>query len=92
MERAQRKKMVGVVVSDKMDKTRIVAVDTWKVSPLYGKRIRSTQRIKAHDEKNVTSLGDKVLLIETRPISKHKRWRIAEVLEASDRRLGGDRS
>ncbi|HRC53970.1 MAG TPA: 30S ribosomal protein S17, partial [Bacillota bacterium] len=63
MERAQRKKMVGVVVSDKMDKTRIVAVDTWKVSPLYGKRIRSTQRIKAHDEKNVTSLGDKVLLI-----------------------------
>ena len=92
MERAQRKKMVGVVVSDKMDKTRIVAVDTWKVSPLYGKRIRSTQRIQAHDEKNVTSLGDKVLLIETRPISKHKRWRIAEVLESSDRPLGGDRS
>lgn len=92
MERVKRKEMVGVVVSDKMDKTRIVAVDTWKVSPLYGKRIRSTQRIKAHDEKNVTSLGDKVLLIETRPISKHKRWRIAEVLEASEHPLGGDRS
>ncbi|MBP8613719.1 MAG: 30S ribosomal protein S17 [Firmicutes bacterium] len=92
MERAQRKKIVGVVVSDKMDKTRVVAVDTWKVSPLYGKRIKSTKKIQAHDEENIASLGDKVLLIETKPISKQKRWRIAEVLEASKSPLGGDRA
>ncbi|HOB30428.1 MAG TPA: 30S ribosomal protein S17 [Bacillota bacterium] len=91
-QRGKRRKMMGVVVSDKMDKTRVVAVDTWKVHPLYGKRMKSTKKVQAHDEENITSVGDKVLIVETRPLSKHKRWTIAEVLETSNRPVGGDRT
>lgn len=83
MERGRRKELIGVVVSDKMDKTRVVAIETWKVHPLYGKRVRSTRKVKAHDEDNSTSVGDKVRLVECRPLSREKRWRIAEVLEKS---------
>lgn len=92
MERAKRKELIGIVVSDKMDKTRVVAIETWKVSPIYGKRIRSTRKVQAHDEDNSAFIGDKVRLLETRPLSKHKRWRIAEVVEKSKGQAGGDRT
>ena len=91
MERAKRRELVGVVVSDKMDKTRVVAIQTWKVSPIYGKRIRSTRKVQAHDEDNSAFIGDTVRLSETRPISRHKRWRIAEIVERSKGQVGGDR-
>jgi len=87
MERGKRKELIGIVVSDKMDKTRVVSIETWKKSPIYGKRVRATRKVKAHDEKNETSLGDKVKLCETRPLSKEKRWRIAQIIEKS--RLAG---
>ncbi|MGI6627163.1 MAG: 30S ribosomal protein S17 [Bacillota bacterium] len=92
MERGKRKELIGVVVSDKMDKTRVVAIETWKISPIYGKRIRSTRKVQAHDEDNSASTGDKVRLLETRPISRHKRWRIAEVIQKSRGQVGGDRT
>lgn len=92
MERGKRKELIGVVVSDKMDKTRVVAIETWKISPIYGKRIRSTRKVQAHDEDNSASIGDKVRLLETRPISRHKRWRIAEVIQKSRGQVGGDRT
>lgn len=91
MERGKRKELIGTVVSDKMDKTRVVAIETWKVTPVYGKRVRSTQKVKAHDEKNEASVGDKVRLAETRPLSRDKRWRIVEVMEKS-KLLGGERA
>lgn len=81
MERGKRKELIGTVVSDKMDKTRVVAIETWKVVPLYGKRVKSTRKVKAHDENNQTSVGDRVRLMETRPLSREKRWRIVEILE-----------
>lgn len=92
MERGKRKQLIGVVVSDKMDKTRVVAVERWKVHPLYKKRFKSTRKIQAHDEDNRTVIGDKVRLLETRPLSKHKRWRISEVIEKSKGLPGGDRT
>jgi len=93
MERAKRKVVTGVVVSDKMDKTRVVRIESWKVSPIYRKRVLSTHRVKAHDENNAAKVGDKVRLVETRPLSAQKRWRIAEILTDRDGTpVGGDAS
>ena len=71
----------GLVVSDKMDKTVVVAVEDRVKHPLYGKVIRRTNKLKAHDENNVAGVGDRVLLMETRPLSTSKRWRVVEILE-----------
>ncbi len=79
--RPKQKTMVGVVVSDKMDKTVVVAVETLKRHRLYHKTIRRTKRYKAHDPNNVCRLGDVVRIVETRPLSKEKRWRVVEILE-----------
>lgn len=81
MERAQRKTRVGKVVSDKMDKTIVVAVETFVKHPLYNKRVKRTTKFKAHDEQNQCNTGDVVKIMETRPLSKDKRWRLVEVLE-----------
>lgn len=80
-ERNQRKVQVGKVVSDKMDKTIVVAVETYKKHPLYAKRIRYTKKFKAHDENNTAKIGDVVRIMETKPISKDKRWRLVEIVE-----------
>jgi small subunit ribosomal protein S17 len=80
-ERNARKVLIGKVVSDKMDKTIVVAVETYKKHNLYHKRIKSTKKFKAHDEGNVAKIGDTVRLMETRPLSKDKRWRLVEVVE-----------
>ena len=80
-ERNMRKTRIGYVVSDKMDKTIVVRVDSQVRHPLYGKIIRSSKKFKAHDQNNVACMGDKVLIAETRPLSKDKRWRLVEVLE-----------
>ena len=80
-ERGKRKTRVGVVVSDKMDKTVVVAVESLVPHPLYGKRIRRTKKFMAHDENNECRVGDKVRIMETRPLSRHKRWRVVEILE-----------
>ena len=76
-----RKVREGLVVSDKMDKTVIVAVEDRVRHPLYGKTIRRTNKLKAHDEQNACGVGDRVLLMETRPLSASKRWRVVEILE-----------
>ncbi|HSP38080.1 MAG TPA: 30S ribosomal protein S17 [Frankiaceae bacterium] len=80
-ERGNRKLREGLVISDKMDKTVVVAVEDRVQHPLYGKTIRRTQKYKAHDEANSCGLGDRVLLMETRPLSATKRWRVVEILE-----------
>lgn len=80
-ERNLRKTRVGVVSSDKMDKTVVVMVKDKVMHPLYNKIINRTVKYKAHDENNQCGIGDKVLIMETRPISKDKRWRVVEVLE-----------
>jgi len=80
-ERKLRKVQVGRVVSDKMDKTVVVAVETLVRHPLYGKTIKRTKKFKAHDEENNCRVGDKVRVMETRPLSKEKRWRVVEILE-----------
>lgn len=82
-ERGIRKSRVGIVVSDKMDKTIVVAIVRKSTHPLYGKTVTLTKKYKAHDEENVARTGDKVLITETRPISKDKRWRLVEVVEAA---------
>ena len=79
-DRALRKSRVGKVVSNKMDKT-IVAIEGSKKHPLYKKIIKHTVKFKAHDEKNECNVGDKVLIMETRPISKDKNWRLVEIIE-----------
>jgi small subunit ribosomal protein S17 len=79
--RGFRKTREGYVVSDKMDKTVVVAVEDRFKHPLYGKVVRRTSKLKAHDEANAAGVGDKVLLMETRPLSATKRWRIVEILE-----------
>jgi small subunit ribosomal protein S17 len=79
--RNQRKVREGYVVSDKMNKTIVVALEDRKKHPLYGKVLRSTTKVKAHDEANVAGIGDRVLLMETRPLSATKRWRLVEILE-----------
>ncbi len=76
-----QKKRIGLVVSDKMDKTRVVAVERAFRHPRYQRVIKRTTRFKAHDERNETHVGDRVLIIETRPLSKDKRWRIKEILQ-----------
>ncbi|GAA1926988.1 30S ribosomal protein S17 [Nocardioides hwasunensis] len=80
-ERNQRKVREGLVVSDKMDKTIVVAVEDRVKHALYGKVLRKTSRLKAHDETNQCGTGDRVLIMETRPLSATKRWRLVEVLE-----------
>lgn len=81
MERNFRKQRVGIVVSDKMDKTIVVAVKTKVLHPLYGKTVNRTIKFKAHDEKNECGIGDTVRIMETRPLSKDKRWRLVEIVE-----------
>ena len=80
-ERNLRKTRVGVVVSDKMDKTITVAVRDNVKHPLYGKIVKKTYKLKAHDEKNEAGIGDTVRVMETRPLSKDKRWRLVEIME-----------
>ncbi len=81
MERNYRKTRIGKVVSDKMDKTIVVAIEYNVKHPLYGKIVKRTYKLKAHDEQQVAKVGDKVKVMETRPISKDKRWRLVEVTE-----------
>lgn len=81
MERNLRKTRIGRVVSDKMDKTIVVAVEQTVRHPLYKKIIKRTLKLKAHDEQNQCGVGDRVKLMETRPLSKDKRWRLVEILE-----------
>ncbi len=76
----KRKVRIGHVVSDKMDKTVVVAVETLKRHPLYKKTLKKVVKFKAHDENNKCRLGDKVRIIETRPLSRQKRWRVAEII------------
>ena len=80
-ERNYRKVRVGTVVSDKMEKTIVVAIKYNVKHPLYGKIVKRTYKIKAHDEKNECHIGDKVKVMETRPISKDKRWRLVDIVE-----------
>jgi small subunit ribosomal protein S17 len=80
-ERGRRKVREGFVVSDKMDKTVVVEVEDRVKHPLYGKVMRHTSKLKAHDEQNACGIGDRVLLMETRPLSATKRWRVVEILE-----------
>ena len=80
-ERNLRKTRVGVVSSDKMDKTVVVSIKDKVRHPLYGKIINRTVKYKAHDEENPCGVGDKVLIMETRPMSKDKRWRVVEIIE-----------
>ena len=81
MERGIRKIRVGFVVSDKMEKTVVVAVERLVKHPLYKKYIRQTKKFKAHDVENTCDIGDKVKIMETRPLSKTKRWRVVEIIE-----------
>ena len=81
MERNDRKEMIGTVVSDKMDKTVVVAVETNVKHKIYSKIQKRTYKLKAHDENNECQVGDKVKVMETRPLSKDKRWRVVEIVE-----------
>jgi len=80
-ERSARKERIGVVVSDKMDKTVVVAIKTLVRHPLYGKMVKQTTKLKAHDENNTCQNGDTVRIMETKPLSKDKNWRIVEIIE-----------
>ena len=81
MERNLRKTRTGKVVSDKMDKTIVVAIENHVKHPLYKKIVKNTYKLKAHDEKNECQIGDTVKVMETRPLSKDKRWRLVEIME-----------
>ena len=81
MERNLRKVMIGTVTSDKMDKTVVVAVKRKVQHDVYGKTVEKTYKLKAHDEENKCQVGDKVKVMETRPLSKDKRWRVVEIME-----------
>lgn len=81
MDRGNRKIRTGHVVSDKMDKTIVVAVETFVTHPLYKKQIRKTTKFKAHDEDNICRVGDEVKIMETRPLSKDKRWRLVDIVK-----------
>ena len=81
MERNYRKTRIGKVVSDKMDKTIVVAIEYNVKHPLYGKIMKRTYKLKAHDENQVARVGDRVKVMETRPLSKDKRWRLVEIIE-----------
>ncbi len=78
--RAMRKTRVGLVVSDKMEKTVVVAIERRVPHPVYGKMVTRTKRLKAHDEENSAKVGDTVRIVETRPLSKDKRWRVVEIM------------
>ena len=81
MERNLRKTQVGIVTSDKMDKTVVVSIKERVKPPLYKKIVNRTIKLKAHDENNTCGIGDRVLVMETRPMSKDKRWRVVEIIE-----------
>ena len=81
MERNLRKTRVGIVTSDKMDKSIVVSIVDNVKHPLYGKIVKRTYKLKAHDEKNECNIGDRVRVMETRPLSKDKRWRLVEIIE-----------
>ena len=81
MERNLRKTRIGKVVSDKMDKTITVAIEDHVKHPLYGKIVKKTVKFKAHDEKNECNIGDTVKIMDTRPLSKDKRWRLVQIIE-----------
>ncbi|MDR3186194.1 MAG: 30S ribosomal protein S17 [Christensenellaceae bacterium] len=81
MERNLRKTRIGVVISDKMDKTVVIAVERRVQHPLYKKYIRQTKKFKVHDENNECGIGDKIEVMETRPISKDKNWRLVNIIE-----------
>ncbi len=81
MKENKKRELVGIVVSDKADKTIIVKVETQKKDPLYGKRVKYSKKYAAHDEENIAKVGDKVRLVATRPLSKTKRYALAEVIE-----------
>ncbi len=80
-ERNLRKTLIGIVESNKMDKTIVVKVETAVRHPIYKKIVKRTYKLKAHDEENICQIGDKVKVMETRPLSKDKRWRLVEVME-----------
>ena len=80
-ERKLRKTRTGKVVSNKMDKTVVVAIEENEKHPLYGKIIKTTRKFKAHDENNECGIGDKVMIMETRPLSKDKNWRLVKIIE-----------
>ena len=80
-ERNLRKEMIGTVTSNKMDKTVVVSVETSVRHPMYKKIVKRTYKLKAHDEQNACQIGDKVKVMETRPLSKDKRWRVVEIVE-----------
>lgn len=80
-ERNSRKVKIGKVISNKMDKTIVVAIEDSVKHPLYGKVVKKTYKLKAHDEENICAKGDKVKVMETRPLSKDKRWRLVEIVE-----------
>lgn len=81
LSRAARKTRTGIVVSDKMEKTVVVSIERRVQHPVYGKMVRRTKRLKAHDENNDAKTGDTVRIMETRPVSKDKRWRVVEIVE-----------
>jgi small subunit ribosomal protein S17 len=81
LSRTSRKTRIGTVVSDKMDKTVVVSIERRVQHPVYGKMVRRTKRLKAHDERNDAKTGDTVRIMETRPLSKDKRWRLVEIVE-----------
>jgi small subunit ribosomal protein S17 len=81
IERTSRKTRVGKVVSDKMEKTVVVSIERRVEHPVYGKMVRRTKKLKAHDEQNEAKTGDTVRIMETRPLSKDKRWRVVEIIE-----------
>ena len=83
-ERNLRKVMIGTVKSNKMDKTVVVEVKTSVSHSMYGKTVKRTYKLKAHDEENACQIGDRVKVMETRPLSKDKRWRVVEILEKAD--------
>ena len=80
-ERNRRKTKVGVVVSDKMDKTVVVAIEDLVKHSLYGKSVRGTKKVKVHDENNESGIGDRIRIMETRPLSRDKRWRLVNIVE-----------
>ncbi len=84
MAQVHRKVRYGRVVSDKMDKTVVVAVEDFARHPLYGKIVRRTKKFKAHDKDNTCRVGDEVKIMETRPLSKHKRWRVVEIIRRAE--------
>lgn len=81
MERGNRKTLTGVVVSDKMEKTVVIAIAEYTRHPVYNKIMKRTKKYKAHDEENTCKVGDKVKIMETRPVSKEKNWRVVEIVE-----------